>query len=177
MSVMTVMYIGLCFSIAEMSPALPHAGGAYSFARTAMGPWGGYITGRNLELVPGRRIVQSWRTTKFTDDDPDSKIAVALHPVPGGTHLTLRHSKVPGGHAGYEQGGWQTHYFAPMKKYFAKQADRLARKYAGTKKPRPKVKAAGRTKVATGRAKAAGRKPARSLVARPRKTRRPARRR
>ena len=37
--VMTVMYIGLCFSIAEMSPALPHAGGAYSFARTSMGPW------------------------------------------------------------------------------------------------------------------------------------------
>jgi uncharacterized protein YndB with AHSA1/START domain len=151
--------------------------------------WGGYITGRNLELVPGRRIVQSWRTTKFTDDDPDSKIAVALHPVPGGTRLTLRHSKVPDGHTRYEQDGWQTHYFAPMKKYFAKQADRLARKYAGTKKPRPKVKAAGRTKVATGRAKAAnrakaamrakaaGRRPARSLVARPRKTRRPARRR
>jgi ethanolamine permease len=26
--IMTAMYIGLCFSIAEMSPALPHAGGA-----------------------------------------------------------------------------------------------------------------------------------------------------
>ena len=38
--VVTVMYYGLCFSIAEMSPALPHTGGAYSFARTAMGPWG-----------------------------------------------------------------------------------------------------------------------------------------
>lgn len=37
---MTAMYTGLCFSIAEMSPALPHAGGAYSFARTTMGPWG-----------------------------------------------------------------------------------------------------------------------------------------
>jgi ethanolamine permease len=51
--VMTVMYIGLCFSIAEMSPALPHAGGAYSFARTAMGPWGGYITGlaENMEYI------------------------------------------------------------------------------------------------------------------------------
>ncbi len=50
---MTVMYIGLCFSIAEMSPALPHAGGAYSFARTAMGPWGGYITGlaENMEYI------------------------------------------------------------------------------------------------------------------------------
>src|SRR5436189_1690968 len=50
---MTAMYIGLCFSIAEMSPALPHAGGAYSFARTAMGPWGGYITGlaENMEYI------------------------------------------------------------------------------------------------------------------------------
>ena len=38
----TLMYIGLCYSIAEMSPAMPHTGGAYSFARSAMGPWGGY---------------------------------------------------------------------------------------------------------------------------------------
>jgi ethanolamine permease len=41
----TVMYYGLCFCIAEMSPALPHTGGAYSFARSAMGPWGGFATG------------------------------------------------------------------------------------------------------------------------------------
>src|SRR4030095_7612788 len=40
----TVMYYGLCYSIAEMSPALPHTGGAYSFARSAMGPGGGVIT-------------------------------------------------------------------------------------------------------------------------------------
>ncbi len=43
--IITVMYFGLCFSIAEMSPAQPHTGGAYSFARSAMGPWGGFITG------------------------------------------------------------------------------------------------------------------------------------
>jgi len=51
--IMTAMYAGLCFSIAEMSPALPHTGGAYSFARTAMGPWGGYITGlaENMEYI------------------------------------------------------------------------------------------------------------------------------
>ncbi len=51
--IITVMYIGLCFSIAEMSPAMPHAGGAYSFARSAMGPWGGYITGlaENMEYI------------------------------------------------------------------------------------------------------------------------------
>jgi ethanolamine permease len=53
LAIMTVMYAGLCFSIAEMSPALPHTGGAYSFGRTAMGPWGGYITGlaENMEYI------------------------------------------------------------------------------------------------------------------------------
>jgi ethanolamine permease len=43
--IITVMYFGLCWSIAEMSPALPHTGGAYSFSRSAMGPWGGFATG------------------------------------------------------------------------------------------------------------------------------------
>ena len=49
----TIMYIGLCYSIAEMSPALPHTGGAYSFGRSALGPWGGFITGlaENIEYV------------------------------------------------------------------------------------------------------------------------------
>ena len=47
------MYAGLCFSIAEMTAALPHTGGAYSFARSAMGPWGAYITGlaENMEYI------------------------------------------------------------------------------------------------------------------------------
>lgn len=43
--VIAAMYLGLTFSLAEMSPALPHTGGAYSFARTAFGPWGGFVTG------------------------------------------------------------------------------------------------------------------------------------
>jgi len=53
LSIITVMYVCLCYSIAELSPALPHAGGAYSFGRTAMGPWGGFITGlaENMEYV------------------------------------------------------------------------------------------------------------------------------
>ena len=53
LSIMTVLFLGLCCGIAEMSPALPHAGGAYSFARTSMGPWGGYITGlaENMEYI------------------------------------------------------------------------------------------------------------------------------
>src|SRR5229473_3555630 len=57
--------------------------------------WNGYITGRNLKLDPARRIVQSWRTTKFTKDDPD-------------------------GHTSYRDGGWQNNYFDPMKKHFGR---------------------------------------------------------
>ncbi len=51
--IITVLYTGLCFSVAEMTAALPHAGGAYSFARSAMGPWGAYVTGlaENMEYV------------------------------------------------------------------------------------------------------------------------------
>ncbi|MEH6551745.1 MAG: amino acid permease [Pseudomonadales bacterium] len=51
--IIATMYLGLTFSLAEMSPALPHTGGAYSFARTAMGRWGGFLTGlsENVEYV------------------------------------------------------------------------------------------------------------------------------
>lgn len=54
------LYICLCSSIGEMSAALPHTGGAYSFARTALGPWGGFTTGlaENIEFVlaPGANM-------------------------------------------------------------------------------------------------------------------------
>lgn len=87
----------------------------------AFSAWDGYITGRNLVLEPGRRIVQSWRTTRFTKADPDSEIELLLAPAKTGTRLTLRHRKVPDGHTGYRDGGWQEFYFQPMKEYFAKR--------------------------------------------------------
>jgi len=82
--------------------------------------WDDYISGCNLELEPGRRIVQSWRTTRFTADDADSQIEVLLEPVAGGTQITLHHTNVPDGHTGYQDGGWQDHYFEPMKRWFEK---------------------------------------------------------
>jgi len=80
--------------------------------------WDGYITGHNLELTPGRRIVQSWRTTKFTMNDPDSQIEVLFEAVKDGTKVTVHHSNVPDGHTSYRDGGWQRSYFEPMKQYF-----------------------------------------------------------
>jgi ethanolamine permease len=60
-----VMYLGLVFCIAEMGAALPHTGGAYSFARAAMGPWGGFVTGlcENVEYVLTPAVVVSFLAT------------------------------------------------------------------------------------------------------------------
>ncbi|MFJ9537108.1 amino acid permease [Streptomyces sp. NPDC101225] len=44
-AVITFMYFCMLFSIGEMAAAMPHTGGAYSFARSAMGPLGGFLTG------------------------------------------------------------------------------------------------------------------------------------
>ena len=89
----------------------------------AFSAWGGYIKGKNLILQPGHRIVQSWRTTKFTRRMLNSQIEVLLEAVDGGTKLTLHHTNVPDGHTGYQDGGWQEHYFEPMKRYFSERSD------------------------------------------------------
>ncbi len=79
--------------------------------------WDGYISGRNLELEQNRRIVQSWRTSQFGESEPDSQIEVTLEAVEGGTRVTLHHTEVPDDCDHY-RGGWQDHYFDPMKAHF-----------------------------------------------------------
>ncbi|MFT4231656.1 MAG: amino acid permease [Leucobacter sp.] len=58
-AILVVMYYGLVFSIGEMAAAMPHTGGAYSFGRAAMGPWGGFITGlaESIEYVATTAVI------------------------------------------------------------------------------------------------------------------------
>jgi len=77
--------------------------------------WDGYVTGNNLELEPGKRIVQSWRTAEFPDGAPDSRLEIVLAPARGGTRLTLRNTELPHGDGPKYRDGWTEHYFAPMK--------------------------------------------------------------
>ena len=90
----------------------PSVGGDYD-------AWDGYISGKTLELEPGRRIVQSWRTAEFATDEPDSRIEVVLEPSGTGTLLTIHHFTVPDGQLAYEESGWRENYFEPMRDYFA----------------------------------------------------------
>ncbi|ATQ28654.1 MULTISPECIES: ethanolamine permease [Rhodococcus] len=43
--IIAAMYFAMVLGMAELSSALPAAGGGYTFARRALGPWGGFATG------------------------------------------------------------------------------------------------------------------------------------
>jgi len=135
--------------------------------------WGDYIKGRNLELVPSERIVQSWRTEEFSDEHEDSIITVMLEETDDGTLLTLVHSNVPDEQRTYEEGGWQSNYFEPMKVYFGGPARDVDTKSSqGTKsKTEDKVRrvAGQRSKKTVPGAKAASGRQSKRLVAKKRK--------
>lgn len=79
--------------------------------------WGGYISGKNLELEPGKRILQAWRTSEFEASDADSVLEISLEPSGDHTRITIRHSELPSHGMQYQQ-GWIDSYFNPMKSYF-----------------------------------------------------------
>ncbi len=76
-----------------------------------------YAWGKNLELVPNERIVQSWRTTEFSNEDKDSIIEILFEENGEFTKLIINHSKLPP-HGNTYQQGWIDYYFEPMKDYF-----------------------------------------------------------
>jgi len=96
-------------------------GAATSVARVGkrFTAWDDYITGTHLELQPARRIVQAWRTTEFPASAPDSRLIVVLDPEAGGTRITIVHTDIPRGQGASYESGWEAHYFAPMRRYFA----------------------------------------------------------
>jgi citrate lyase beta subunit/uncharacterized protein YndB with AHSA1/START domain len=81
--------------------------------------WDGYIEGTHLELDPPRRIVQSWRSSDFPVDAPDSTLELTFEAIDEGTRLTLRHKNIPAGQGASYEDGWEAHYFAPMRAHFA----------------------------------------------------------
>jgi len=59
--------------------------------------WDGYIMGVHRELVPGRRLVQEWKTTEWPDGAEPSTVAFSFKAVTGGTEVRMVHSNGAGG--------------------------------------------------------------------------------
>ncbi len=81
--------------------------------------WDGYISGTNLELEPGKRILQDWQTSEWPEGAPPSQLEWTFAEKDGGTEVTMVHSKVPAAQADSYKQGWIDYYWTPMKEYFA----------------------------------------------------------
>ena len=103
-----VMKSGVMAKMQQPTKLSPHPGSAFAL-------FGGYIVGRQIELVQNELIVQAWRVqswprgiysiTRFELNDHD-----------GATQLIFDHTAFPKGSAGHLASGWQEHYWDPLTK-------------------------------------------------------------
>jgi uncharacterized protein YndB with AHSA1/START domain len=80
--------------------------------------FGGYITGRHVELVPNERIVQAWRTGGW-DPGVYSIAKFELVEQGSGTKIIFDHTGFPHGEAESLASGWKAHYWDPLAKLLA----------------------------------------------------------
>jgi uncharacterized protein YndB with AHSA1/START domain len=76
--------------------------------------YGNYINGVNLELVPGRRIVQFWRSANWPKFHY-STVTYRLRKVRGGTRLVFTQAGVPDRDYRAKKTGWHHAYWQPIK--------------------------------------------------------------
>jgi activator of HSP90 ATPase len=89
----------------------PVAGGAFSL-------FGGYVTGRNIELVPNKRIVQAWRPMTWAPGIY-SIVKFELTEQDSGTKITFDHTGFPQGTGEHLAEGWHENYWNPLARFVA----------------------------------------------------------
>jgi activator of HSP90 ATPase len=80
--------------------------------------FGGHIVGRNLELIPARRIVQAWRVVPW----PEGVYSIArfeLQNQRSGTRIVFDHTGFPTDLAEHLESGWQENYWSALRRYLA----------------------------------------------------------
>src|SRR6202049_17109 len=80
--------------------------------------FGGYITGRHIEIVPNERIVQAWRTGGWAPG-VYSIAKFELVEQGSGTKIVFDHTGFPKGEAEVLASGWKAHYWEPLEKLLA----------------------------------------------------------
>ncbi len=96
----------------------PVAIGAQAGAR--FGAFNDQLSGAILTVVRPRLIVQSWRSTKFHAEDPDSTLVLLFTPepeIPAHGRIDLVHVDVPEHDYQDVIKGWQDYYWTPWRAY------------------------------------------------------------
>jgi uncharacterized protein YndB with AHSA1/START domain len=85
---------------------------------SAFSLFGGYVTGRQIDLVPDQRLVQAWRAGSW---------AVGVYSIArfelvadgAGTKIVFDHTGFPQGTAEHLAAGWKSHYWEGLEKFLA----------------------------------------------------------
>lgn len=98
------------------------SGGKASISRAVGGKisaYDNYITGKNIELVPDKKIVQDWRAVDWSEGY-FSRITFEFSAIPEGTRLDFTHTDLPEGTEEEFTQGWIDNYWVPMKVFLEK---------------------------------------------------------
>jgi uncharacterized protein YndB with AHSA1/START domain len=76
--------------------------------------WEGDISGKNLEIVPGEKIVQKWF---FDDPEHESIVTIELEDEKNATRIILSHNNIPDDAFSNIEFGWKEYFFGALKKY------------------------------------------------------------
>ncbi len=86
---------------------------------TPFSAYDGYIEGKNIELLPGRLIIQSWRADEEGwPDNHFSKITFLINASPRGCIVEFSHEGIPDGMGKMYEEGWKENYWDKLKEYF-----------------------------------------------------------
>ena len=94
-------------------------GAPAEISRDEGGPFscfGDRIVGRQVELVPDRRIVQAWRAADW-EDGVYSVVRFELREDGKGTRLVFDQSGFPQGEKGHLEAGWPKMYWEPLQEF------------------------------------------------------------
>ncbi len=77
--------------------------------------WEDSIVGKNITLVPGKKIVQEWY---FGEQPEPSIVTILLHEMKNGTSVELRHSNIPDDDYENITSGWTENYFGSLMDFY-----------------------------------------------------------
>ena len=77
--------------------------------------WEGDITGRNIEFVPDRKIVQEWN---FGDQEHKSVVSITIEPEKENSIVTVEHTNIPDDDFENIAEGWREYYIGAIISFF-----------------------------------------------------------
>ena len=80
-----------------------------------------YVTGKNLQLIKHKLIVQSWRASDWSQSAVDSTFILSFEQRGNDGIISMVHANVPDKHFAGIKKGWDDYYWKPWKKYFAER--------------------------------------------------------